>query len=257
MRLGVEAFRKLKREGQKPVVLTAYDAPSAELAVEAGIDFIFVGDSVATVVLGLKTTAELRFEQIRHHAQAVLRGAGGRYVLVDLPHCVCGNPEDAVCAAQQLKDDGVSGVKLEGFKPEIFSAVTGLDMDIWGHLGYLPQTMGPPRQIAKGVEEGQQLLDAAIAMEQSGAVAVVLELIPPALGQRVTNALTIPTIGIGAGWGTSGQVQVWHDVLGLSPVVFRHAIREFDGRTQFLKALERFRNKVRDRDANPGETAVF
>ncbi len=240
-----QQFHDKARRGEKLVVLTAYDAPSAELVAASGVDAILVGDSVANTVLGLPRTRDLSLDAMRHHLQAVARGAPGFHIIADLPHAASQSPEDALNAAKQLIADGACAVKIEEHRLEHIRQITASGFDIWAHLGFTPQTIDKPALQATTDEEADQLLTKANDLQDAGAVALVLELIPEGVAQRVTDALTIPTIGIGAGSFTSGQVQVWHDLLGLTPIKFRHAARFAELRNETAKALARYVEAVR------------
>ncbi|MCQ8279073.1 3-methyl-2-oxobutanoate hydroxymethyltransferase [Acetobacteraceae bacterium KSS8] len=221
MRFTVRDIGAMKQAGERIVMLTAYDHPSAALAEAAGVRFLLVGDSLGMVVLGRDSTLPVTIGDMVHHAEAVVRGAPNALVVGDLPFLTYACPEDAVAAARALMQQaGVQAVKLEGGAAlaPIVRHLTTLGVPVMGHLGFTPQAMHQVgvRVQAKEAAEARRLLDDALALQDAGAFAVVLELVPAPLAEAVSARLRIPTIGIGAGAGCDGQVQVWHDLLGLS-----------------------------------------
>ena len=221
MRTTLRDIRGMKQAGERIVMLTAYDHPSAALAERAGVRLLLVGDSLGMVVLGHDTTLPVTLDAMVHHAGAVVRGAPGALVVADLPFLTYATPADAVASARRLMQEaGAQAVKLEGGLPVAATVrhLTELGVPVMGHLGFTPQAQHQlgVRVQARQAAEARQLLADAQALEAAGAFAVVLELVPSALAAAVTQRLGIPTIGIGAGAGCDGQVQVWHDVLGLT-----------------------------------------
>ncbi len=222
MRFTVRDIGAMKQAGERIVMLTAYDHPSAALAEAAGVRFLLVGDSLGMVVLGRDSTLPVTIEDMVRHAEAVVRGAPGALVVGDLPFLTYASSDDAVDAARALMQRaGVQAVKLEGgaaLAPTV-RHLTTLGVPVMGHLGFTPQAMHQVgvRVQAKEATEARRLLEDALALQEAGAFAVVLELVPAPLAEAVSARLRIPTIGIGAGAGCDGQVQVWHDILGLSP----------------------------------------
>ena len=221
MRTTLRDIRDLKQAGERIVMLTAYDHPSAVLAERAGVRLLLVGDSLGMVVQGHDTTLPVTLDAMVYHAGAVVRGAPGALVVADLPFLTYATPADAVSSARRLMQEaGVQAVKLEGGLPVAATVrhLTELGVPVMGHLGFTPQAQHQlgVRVQAKLATEARQLLADAQALEAAGAFAVVLELVPASLAAAVTQRLAIPTIGIGAGAGCDGQVQVWHDVLGLT-----------------------------------------
>ena len=201
-------------------MLTAYDYTSALIADRAGIPVLLVGDSLGMVVHGHDTTLPVTLDDMVRHTQAVARGAPGALIVADLPFMTYATIEDAIRAARRLMGEaGAQAVKLEGGRAiaETVRRLSEFGAPVMGHLGFRPQSQ---HQIGlkvhgKDVASAQELIDDAIALEAAGAFAIVLELVPAALAAAVTARLSIPTIGIGAGVGCDGQVQVWHDILGL------------------------------------------
>ena len=197
-------------------MITAYDAPFAALAHEAGIDILLVGDSVANTVLGHARTGDIGMDAMRHHVGAVRRGAPDACVLADMPLGSDHGIGNAVSNATSLVEAGADAVKIEGARVDEISALTRAGIAVCGHLGLLPQTATSLKQAARETADQDRLLADALALQDAGCVGIVLEHIPADLGGRVTEALRIPTIGIGAGPDCRGQVLVMHDVLGLS-----------------------------------------
>lgn len=217
-------IRARKEAGEPITMLTAYDAAFARLFDEAGIDMLLVGDSVGNTMLGYESTLPVTMDDMLHHVRAVSRGAKRAMVVADMPFMSYQTSvEDALYnAGRFLKETGAQSVKLEGgaaVAPAV-RAMTSVGIPVVGHLGLTPQSVnqfGGFKVQAKDVAAAQQLLDDARLLESSGAFAIVLECVPAALATKVSQALTIPTIGIGAGNGCDGQVLVMHDLLGLTP----------------------------------------
>lgn len=211
-----------KEHGRPIVALTAWDYSIAQLLDAAGVDVILVGDSMA-VVLGYETTLPLTLEEMLHHAKAVRRGVKRALVVVDLPFLTYQeSPQQAMhSAGRVLKETGAQAVKLEGGYPAMAETVARLvqaGIPVMGHVGLTPQSVHQLglRQQGKTAESSERILSEAIALEQAGAFAIVLEHIPSDLALHITQKLTVPTIGIGAGSHCDGQVLVTSDILGLS-----------------------------------------
>ena len=147
-------------------------------------------------------------------------------------------------AAAQLHQDGVNGVKVEGFKPEVFVALASSDVDGWAHLGFTPQLIEKPALQAKDNKSANQLIEESQQLEAAGAVGIILELVPDAVAQKVSQVLKIPVIGIGAGMHCDGQVQVWHDLVGLETKVYKHAFRLGDAFTAQTESVQAYRNLI-------------
>ncbi|MEZ4648943.1 MAG: 3-methyl-2-oxobutanoate hydroxymethyltransferase [Candidatus Eisenbacteria bacterium] len=222
MRWTTRDIRQRKGRDKIPV-LTCYEYSMAKLLDQAGVPMILVGDSVGNVVLGYETTVPVTVEQMIHHASAVMRARPQALVIVDMPFLSFQvSPEKALEAAGRiLKESGADAVKLEGGERnvEAIRRIVEAGIPVCGHLGLTPQSVlalgGYPLQ-GKG-EEGDRLLEEAKMLENAGCFCLVLEKVPAELAQRVTDAIGIPTIGIGAGAGCDGQVLVLHDLLGLTP----------------------------------------
>lgn len=218
----VPDLRDFKRRGEKIVMLTAYDATMARLLDRAGIDVLLVGDSVGMVVLGYENTLRVTLEEMIHHTRAVSRGAERALVVADMPFLTYQVTVAAAVrnAGRLVKEGGAAAVKIEGGRPvlDVVRRLVDVGIPVMGHLGLLPQSIhkvgGYVRQ-ARRPEEADALLADAVALEEAGACAVVLEAVPAAVARTVTERVGIPTIGIGAGPDCDGQVLVSHDMLGL------------------------------------------
>ncbi|RMG25766.1 MAG: 3-methyl-2-oxobutanoate hydroxymethyltransferase [Armatimonadetes bacterium] len=237
-------------KGGRIVCVTAYDAPSASMADEAGVDLILVGDSVGNVVLGYEDTLPVTMEQMLHHVAAARRGCKRALLVADMPFgSFQVGTDEAVANGIALVKAGADAVKLEGPWEDAIRRLVQAGVPVLGHVGMTPQShhvFGGFKVQGRG-EAGESVLDAAKRIERSGAFAVVLELVPAELAKKITAALTIPTIGIGAGPHCDGEVQVFHDLLGLLPgEPFRHTRRFLDGRTKMVEALKAYASAVRD-----------
>lgn len=215
-------IQRMKAEGDKITVLTAYDYPFARLMDSAGIDMILVGDSVASVVSGYDNTLPVTMDEMVYHTRAVVRGTGRALVVADMPFLSyqVDLREAKLNAGRLVKEGGAQAVKLEGGEnvAATVRAIADMDIPVVGHIGLTPQSihrMGGYRVQGKLEEQARQLLADAVAVQDAGAFALVLEGIPADLAREITATLTIPTIGIGAGVHCDGQVLVIHDILGL------------------------------------------
>ncbi len=221
-RITVKTLQKMKEEGEKIAMLTAYDYTSARILDEAGLDVILVGDSASMVMAGHETTLPITLDQMIYHASSVIRGVKRCLVVVDLPFGTYqGDSKKALQSAIEImKTSGAHAVKIEGGKvvEESIKRVISAGIPVMGHLGLTPQSIykfGTYEVRAKEKDEAQILREDAKLLEEIGCFGIVLEKIPADLGKEVTESLSIPTIGIGAGNGTDGQVLVSHDMLGL------------------------------------------
>jgi 3-methyl-2-oxobutanoate hydroxymethyltransferase len=212
----------MKARGEKIVCLTAYDYPFARILDACGVDVILVGDSVANVVYGMRTTLTIGMDEMVYHTRAVAQGVERALIVSDMPFLSYQvSTEGAVLNAGRLLQSGAEAVKVEGAGPilETVRRLVDLGIPVMGHLGLTPQSvhkLGGYRLQAKKPEEQEKLLQDALALEQAGCFALVLEKIPAELARRVTERLRIPTIGIGAGPDCDGQVLVLQDMLGFS-----------------------------------------
>ena len=216
-------FREMKARGEPIAMLTCYDYPTALLEERAGIDIMLVGDSVGTNVLGYASEIEVTLDDISHHVRAVRRGVHEGYLLADLPYRTYEDETSAVASARVLRQSGADGVKLEGVCPAIVAALREAGIDVCAHIGLSMQAQDAVRIKGKTFDEARMLLDGAALLEQAGARMMVLELLPDELAAAITERLAIPTIGIGAGPHTDGQVLVVQDMLGITPRGMRHA----------------------------------
>jgi 3-methyl-2-oxobutanoate hydroxymethyltransferase len=256
-------LQRLKRERRRFVMLTAYDALVAGLLDRAGITVLLVGDSLGMVVLGHETTIPVTLDQMVHHCQAVARGAGHALLVGDLPFLSYEvSVERAMEAAGRLlKEGGMHAVKLEGGAPVIDTVrrLTDAGIPVMGHLGLTPQRvhlLGGFKVQGRTPEAAATLLSDARALEAAGAFALVLEAVPPDLARTVTEALTIPTIGIGAGPHCDGQVLVFHDLVGLSARAPKFVKRYGDLATDIDRMVRRFAQEVAD-GAYPGPEHTY
>ncbi|MGE7665998.1 3-methyl-2-oxobutanoate hydroxymethyltransferase [Ureibacillus composti] len=213
-------FLKMKTQGEKIVMITAYDYPTATFSEQADVDMILVGDSLGMVVLGYDSTMPVTVEDMIHHSKAVRRGAKDTFIVVDMPFgSYHGDPNEALkTAVKMMQETGANALKLEGAGEvvEVVKKLTKAGIPVVSHLGLLPQSasvLGGYKVQGKTSEQAEQLLKDAKACEDAGACAVVLECIPYQLTEVVTKELIIPTIGIGAGPYADGQVLVFHDLV--------------------------------------------
>ncbi len=261
---GPEAFKKvtthslaeLKQSGIKISMLTAYDYTFARLVDSAGVDVILVGDSASNVMAGHETTLPITLDQMIYHASSVVRGVDRALVVVDLPFgSYQGNPKEALNSAIRImKESGGHSVKLEGGS-EVVSTVQRLvqsGIPVMGHLGLTPQSIyqfGTYAVRAKEEAEAAKLIDDALALQEAGCFALVLEKIPAALAAKVTAALRIPTIGIGAGADVDGQVLVLHDMLGMNTEFNPRFLRRYAQLGEVIPAaIRQYVHDVRERE---------
>jgi len=247
---------EMKIRGEPIAMLTAYDYTFARLLEEAGIDVILVGDSASNVIAGHETTLPITLDQMIYHASAVVRAVERAMVVVDMPFgSYQGDSRAALKAAIRImKESGAHAVKLEGGRP-ILSTVRRLveaGIPVMGHLGLTPQAIyqfGSYRVRAQDEAEAQRLYEDALALAEAGIFALVLEKIPAALAQRVTQALPIPTIGIGAGPHCDGQVLVLYDMLGLNKAFSPRFLRRYaDLHSIVVEACKQYIQDVKSRD---------
>jgi 3-methyl-2-oxobutanoate hydroxymethyltransferase len=248
MKLTVADLLEKKKRGEKIVMLTSYDYPTAALEDECGVDIQLIGDSVGTNVLGYDDVSQVTVEDMVHHVRAVARGAKRSFVLGDMPYRSFDTEKVAVENARRLTEAGADGIKMEG-EEEAEAQVRRVvreGIPVCAHIGYTPQTDGSrPSVQGKEASRAIELLDISRRLEDVGASLLVLELVPEALAGRITSRLSIPTIGIGAGRYCDGQVQVVFDILGLTPRVFRHAKAYAGLREVYGSALRSYAGEVR------------
>ncbi len=215
-------FLDMKRRGEKIVVVTAYDAPTARIEVEAGVDIILVGDSVGVNILGYAHEREVTLADMAHHIAAVRRGAPHIYVIGDLPYATYDTAEQAIESSRILREAGADCVKFEGAGPELVRALTMAGFDVCCHLGLESQHHEIKRRQGRTAQAAAKLYDDALALDAAGQKFLVLELVPQELAARITRAIKAPTIGIGAGAATDGQVLVVNDLAGITMREFKH-----------------------------------
>jgi 3-methyl-2-oxobutanoate hydroxymethyltransferase len=246
----------MKERGERIVMLTAYDATMARLFDQAGVDLLLVGDSLGHVILGLESTIPVTLDQIIHHTRAVARGATRALVVADMPFLTYQiSSADAMRSAARLfQEGGAAAVKLEGglAVAEAVRRLTAAGLPVMGHVGLTPQhvhRLGGMRRQARDEKAAEQLILDAVALEDAGAFAVVLEAIPDDVAESVTCRLKIPTIGIGAGPHCDGQVLVSYDMLGLFDTFVPPFVKQYAqlGET-ILQAAKSYSREVRERE---------
>jgi 3-methyl-2-oxobutanoate hydroxymethyltransferase len=255
MAITIRQLIRYKQEGKPIVALTAWDYLTAQILDRAGTDLILAGDSLAMVALGYDTTLPLTLNEMIHHAKAVRRGVQQALLVVDLPFLSyqVSYQEAIASAGRVIKETGAEAVKLEGGNPAIANTVRRLvqvGIPVLGHVGLTPQSvrqLGGYRQQGNTPESGERILQEAIALERAGAFGVVLEHIPDALAQTITQQISIPTIGIGAGAHCDGQILVAADLLGLSDWQPTFAKVYANLRERGIQAAREFIQDVRDR----------
>ncbi len=250
-KITVPVFRDLAVQGQKLTMLTAYDYLWAGIMDEAGVDSILVGDSLAMVVQGRSTTLPVTLDHMIYHGEMVARAVRRALVVVDMPFMSYQvSPKQAVRnAGRIMKETGADAVKLEGgaIQSETIRAIGRAEIPVMAHVGMRPQAVRQLGGMGKVQRDEQLLLSDARAAEDAGAFAVVLELVPQDIAARITEALSIPTIGIGAGAGCSGQVLVGPDMLGLNPDFQPRFLKQFaDLRNQATNAVQSYIQEVRN-----------
>jgi len=210
-------FYLMKKNGKAISMVTVYDAAFARMAEAAQIDMLLVGDSAANVMLGMDRTADISMEAMCLFTNAVTQGAPKSYVISDMPFGSDAEPKTAVLNAKKLLEAGADAVKIEGLPLKSLKALRENEIEIVGHLGLLPQTAKNFKQVGQNEEEAEKILEQAQILDGLEPCAIVLEHIPSTLGQKISLAINAPTIGIGAGKHTDGQVLVMHDLLKMHP----------------------------------------
>ncbi len=242
-KITLPAIADMRAHRQRIVVVTAYDAPSARLAEAAGIDIILVGDSAGTTVLGGASTVPVTMDEMVLFTRGVMRGVGRAFVVADMPFGSYQVSEETAIsnAVRLIKEGGADAVKLEGAGRALtrISGIVDAGIPVMGHIGLTPQSagmLGGYRAQGRTAAAAKRLVDQAVALERAGCFAVVLEAIPAVVAARITESIKIPTIGIGAGPDCSGQVLVWHDVLGLSPDPMPRFVKPYAALAQVITA---------------------
>jgi len=250
----VVTLQKMKEDGRKISALTAYDFPSAQIASEAGIDLLLVGDSLGMVLQGHANTLKVRLEEIIYHTGMVSRAEPHSLVVSDMPfHSYHVSREQAIeNAIRCVKEGGAEAVKLEGGRrrTDVIEAILNAEVPVLGHLGLTPQSIhrfGGFKVQGKLKERAREILDDARALEEMGVFALVLESIPQELARKVTETVSIPTIGIGAGPHCDGQILVFHDLVGFTKVYLPRFVRQYaDLNRVIADALNHYVTDVRD-----------
>jgi len=245
MRITINQIKEMKQKGEKIAMLTAYDYATARIVDEVGIPLILVGDSLGMVVLGYESTIPVTMEEMLHHTKAVVRGTKKAMIIGDMPFMTYHtNVEDALRnAARFIQEGGAQAVKLEGgvTVAEKVRRIVECGIPVMGHIGLTPQSihqLGGFKVQGKTPEAASKMLKDAQALEEAGAFAVVLETVPTQLATLITQKISIPTIGIGAGIGCDGQVQVINDILGsFADFVPKHA-------KQYIKLIDIMSNAI-------------
>lgn len=258
----IQKLAEMKSKGEKISYVTAYDYGQASLVEKAGLEMILVGDSLSMTMLGNGSTVPLTTDQMIHHIQAVVRGASTPMIVGDL---VFGSynegPEQAIRSANRLlKEGGCDVVKLEGCMPETVSAMVKAGIGVQGHIGLTPQTaglLGGFKLQGKNLDAAKKLITQAKQLEEAGAFSIVIECVPEELGRAITEAVSIPTLGIGAGCWCDGQVLVYHDMLGLFDRFCPKFVKKYaDVGGIIVDALKEYRDEVRGGQF-PGDEHVF
>jgi len=252
----VDLFLEKKRRGEKIVVITAYDAPTARIEAEAGVDIILVGDSVGMNVLGYAHEREVTLADMAHHIAAVRRGAPDVYIIGDLPYATYDTPEQAIANSIILRDAGADCVKFEGAQPDVVAALTAEGFDVCGHLGLESQHQDVKRRQGKTAEAAAKLFADALAADAAGQKLLVLELVPDELAGAISRAVRAATIGIGAGPLTDGQVLVVNDLAGVTTREFKHNRRYGEVGAALRAAVSAYAADVRA-GAFPGPEHAF
>jgi 3-methyl-2-oxobutanoate hydroxymethyltransferase len=247
----IPEFQRYKKQGKKLTVVTAYDALFTRIVEQAGLEVILVGDSLGMVVQGEPNTLSVTMEDMLYHTRIVARAAQRALVIGDMPFMSYQTSvEDAVRNAGRLLQAGAAAVKIEGGAPVIdrVEAMTRFGIPVMGHVGMTPQSVnqsGGYTVKGKGQEEAETILNDAKALEAAGAFAVVLECMPTGLAQRITESLSIPTIGIGAGQGCDGQVLVLYDLLGLFDDFVPKFVKPYAHlKADAVQALRRYKEEI-------------
>ena len=255
MRVTISDIKEMKARGEKIPMMTAYDYTSARIVDDAGIPMILVGDSLGQVMLGYDSTVPVTMDEMIHHTKTVVRGAGNALIVGDMPFMSyqTGSTDALRNAARFLQEAGAQTVKLEGgvAMASTVQRLVNAGIPVMGHIGLTPQSvnqLGGYKVQGRTLKSAVRVMEDARALEQAGAFAIVLECVPESLSKLITDRLSIPTIGIGAGNECDGQVQVFHDMLGLiSDFVPKHAKRYASLGDTIAGALRQYAAEVKDR----------
>lgn len=250
----LDDFKSKKNAQTKISMVTCYDYPSACIVAESEVDCVLVGDSVAMTVHGHPSTIMATMEMMKLHTAAVARGLKRQFLVTDLPFlCHRSSQVETINNVRQLLQSGAQAIKIEGGDADVCATIAHLvasGIPVMGHIGLTPQSvlqLSGYKIQGRGEIQAKQIHQQALELEASGCFAVVLECIPNQLAASITKSLKIPTIGIGAGAHTDGQVLVWHDLLGLHPAFnFRFVKRFAEGKDILLSAINHYAQEVRD-----------
>jgi 3-methyl-2-oxobutanoate hydroxymethyltransferase len=249
----VDQIISMKKKGERIVALTAYDYVTARILDESGVDIILVGDSAANVFAGEKTTLPITMEEMLYHTRVVARGVKNALVIADMPFLSYQvSLERAIYNAGRFLQVGACGVKLEGGKPVVptVKKLVDLGIPVMGHLGLTPQSIhrfGGYKIQGVGKQAAAEMIEDAKELQAAGCFSVVLEKIPRALAQKISQAIEIPTIGIGAGPHCDGQILVLHDMLGLYEDFVPKFVKQYAHlRDQIVRAVQDFRKEVKE-----------
>jgi 3-methyl-2-oxobutanoate hydroxymethyltransferase len=247
----ISKLLSMSAEGEKITMLTAYDSTMSALLNRCGVETILIGDSLGNVIQGHSSTTPVTVEQVAYHTECVARANSHAFVIADLPFASYGDPAQALDSAAELMRAGADMVKLEGgdWQIDIIQYLVERSVPVCAHLGLLPQSvhiLGSYKVQGKSKDAANLMVEQALACEQAGAQMIVLEAIPSSLGRLITESLSIPTIGIGAGADCSGQVLVLQDMLGISPGKPPKFVKNFlDGQTSIEAAVKAYVREVK------------
>ncbi|MEX0592196.1 MAG: 3-methyl-2-oxobutanoate hydroxymethyltransferase [Nitriliruptoraceae bacterium] len=251
--VSIHDLKAIKQRGERFAMVTAYDANAASILDDAGVPIMLVGDSLGMVVLGYESTVPVTLDEILHHTRAVARGRSRALVVTDLPFGTYQLGSDAaMSSAVAALKAGANAVKLEGGGETITSTrrLVAAGIPVMGHIGLTPQSMhqfGGYRVQGRDAAAAERLVADAIALEEAGAFSIVIECVPTDVGQQITNAVEVPTIGIGAGHHTDAQVLVWHDLLGLTSGRLPRFVKPYVNlRDTIGDAIKSFQTEVAD-----------
>lgn len=255
MQNSIHKLSEMKANGEPIAMVTAYDYTSARIIDDIGFDAILVGDSLSQVMLGNDTTIPLTMDEAVHHTRSVVRGAHNTHVVADMPFLSYNSNSDTAIlnAGRFLQEAGAQSVKLEGGHhiSETMNRLVSCGIPVMGHIGLTPQSInqiGGYKVQGKSKKQADRLIDEAIAIENAGAYAIVLELIPTEVSKQITSNLKIPTIGIGAGIDCDGQIQVMHDILGLFEIFTpKHTKQYVNLAKQMRNGLKEYLIEVKDK----------
>ena len=256
MRTSIMEIGEMKREGRKITVLTAYDASMARLLSGCDIDILLVGDSLGNVMLGYDSTVPVTMDEMIHHCRAVRRGAPEIFILGDMPYGSyhTGLRDAVINGIRLLKEAGCDAVKLEGGRAMcgVVEALVAGGVPVMAHIGLTPQTasqLGGYKVQGKGMEDAARMIEDAKLLEKAGAFALLMECVPSGLAKVITEELSIPTIGIGAGGSCDGQVLVTHDLLGMFEGFTPKFVKQFANLGPLIKeGVQQYRDEVRSGD---------